>query len=123
MLSHKKRDTLADKAEIRFSTSKKLVDSSQDQKVAIASVELIANETNRQAVLLRDKGQIKEAQKVLNNNAAFLKKKAKKLKSKKLDKLSAENLDDEKNLKGSKWKAQRKTMRKRQHSLDVQQLW
>ncbi|MCP4605056.1 MAG: VWA domain-containing protein [Proteobacteria bacterium] len=118
-----KRDVISGRAEVSFTNSQAVVDRSMDRSVNIASIELLSNETNRQALELRDKGKTKAAKSMLRKNAAFLEKKARKYKSKKLEKLSKDNLGDEKNLEGKSWNKQRKTMRKRQHELDVQQMW
>ncbi len=118
-----RRDTLGGRAEVHFTSSQALVDRNADQSVMISSIELISNEANRQALELRDLGRTKEAKNVLQKNATFLEKKAKKYKSKRLNKLSKDNRSDEKNLEGRSWKKQRKAMRKRQHELDVQQMW
>jgi Ca-activated chloride channel family protein len=119
----RQRDTLASRAQIGFSVSNALVEGSRDSQVTIAQVEMVANETNRRAVELRDKGHIAEAEKVLSDNAAYLQKKAKKYKSKKLRRFSEDNLKDKENMKGGKWRTQRKAMRKRQHAVDLQQAW
>ena len=62
-------------------------------------------------------------ERVLESNAVFLEKKAKEYKSRKLKKLSKDNRRDRANLSGPQWNKQRKTMRKRQHSMDMQQAW
>ena len=66
---------------------------------------------------------MREAKRELEQNAVFLETKARKYKSKRLNKLAKDNLDDKDNLEGESWNAQRKTMRKRQHELEMQQAW
>jgi hypothetical protein len=117
------RERLDGRTAVGFTRSQDLVDRSENRSVSIASVELMSNELNREALELRDKGRTVEARRKLDRNAALLEKKAKKYKSKRLKKLSKDNLDDSENLEGPAWNAQRKTMRKRQHELEMQQAW
>ncbi len=119
----KKRDSLSGRAEVSFTGSKALVDRSENRDVTVASVELLSNELNRQALDLRDKGKTQQAKQVLEKNAVFLEKKAKKYKSKRLKKLSTDNRKDKDNLDGARWNTQRKSMRKRQFEAEMQQAW
>jgi Ca-activated chloride channel homolog len=118
-----RNEHLSDRSRVSFSNSQTEVDRAINERVVVAGVELVSNEQNRYALELRDKGNVKQARKVLEANAAFLDKKARRHKSKKLKKLSKDNRSDRDNLEGERWNAQRKTMRKRQHELDQQQMW
>jgi hypothetical protein len=89
----------------------------------VASVELIANYNNKQALELRDQGRIAEAERALEDNAFYLDSAAKKYKSKKLKKRASANRDDKANLAPGRWKTQRKIMRDNQYEADMQQAW
>ena len=93
--------------------------------VVVSSIELLANEKNRLALELRDKGRTREAERVLEDNVRFLNKKAARHKSNKLKKLAKDNRQDQKTLSAPApvWKKQRKVMRQRQNALDMQQAW
>jgi Ca-activated chloride channel family protein len=116
-------DMLGATAMVAFSDSMAAVDSHRNEKVIVASVELIANESNKVALELRDQGRIAEAERALNDNAVFLEKAAKKYKSKKLKKSAGYNRADASNLAPGRWKAQRKKMRDNQYEADMQQAW
>jgi hypothetical protein len=70
---------------------------------------------------LRDKGRIKEAEKVLKENAVYLKNKAKKYDSARLRQQSEENKKAAGKLEGRDWNKQRKQMRKDQYMINKQQ--
>jgi Ca-activated chloride channel family protein len=119
----KTNDNLEGGCEVGFTASRDLVDHSENKDVTVSSIELLTNEANRHAMELRDKGKTLEARKMLDDNAAYLDKTAKKYKSKKLKSLSVSNKNDSDNLDGERWTRQRKEMRKRQFELDQQQAW
>lgn len=91
--------------------------------VAAASVEMIATDNNRAAMVLRDQGRIEEARQKLRANTDYLKQNAAKYKSPKLDKLSTGNDADLENVDKPTWNKQRKAMIKRQYEFDSQQAW
>ncbi|MBU0550713.1 VWA domain-containing protein [Myxococcota bacterium] len=105
----------------RFTSSPEEVKQAENRQVAVQAVELIANDNNRQAVALRDKGKTQEARAMLLQNAVYLEKNADKLKSKSLKSLKKTNMEDADELEGTKWNARRKKMRRVQHKLDFQQ--
>jgi len=74
-------------------------------------LEQLALEKNELAIKLRDRGELKKARQVLLDNAARLKKQAKKYKSEALEKLSDLNRNDAQNLRREDWRRQRKIMR------------
>lgn len=107
--------------DVNFSDSAKLVEKNTNQKVMVDVVEQIAIERNELAVVLRDKGEVKKAEKLLRSNAAYLGTNATKYSSTKLKDYSAENNVDADNLAPSKWGRQRKSMRYEQTSRKSQQ--
>ena len=122
MTTHK-RDKLASKLDVAFSTDKKTVAKRENRKVMVAAVEAVAAERNKQALALRDQGKVEQAEKALRDNAVDLKRKSRKYKSKRLKSYSDSNFEDSRNLRGQSWKKQRKKMRKVQHSIDTNQTW
>ncbi len=121
----RQRESLRGGTQIRFSRSDDLVERSQNDKVVVASIELLANENNRLAVELRDQGKTAEAERVLESNVKFLETKASKHSSKKLKKLAADNKKDQSEIKAPAkvWNSRRKEMRRRQYQLDSQMAW
>ncbi len=105
---------------IRFSDSKDEVQKHLNKRVAADAVEQIAIENNKRALALRDKGQTKEAKKVLGRNVYYLRSHAERLGSDKLDTYATENESDADNLEGEKWGRQRKSMRESQSTRQTQ---
>ena len=89
----------------------------------VASVELLANEANKNAVALRDEGRIQEAEAALEANAAFLDKEAERYKSDELRGRAASNRKAKMKLAPSEWNKQRKVMFDDAYQLDNQQAW
>ena len=116
-----KTDRMRRRAQIAFSKDAGLVAKAENQTVMVEVVEAVAVATNAAAVALRDQGRVKEAEKSLLDNAAFLKDKAQQYRSARLEDYGKKNAVDAKNLSGPKWKKQRKAMRKKQHELKRQQ--
>ena len=65
-------DTINAQLNVKFSASAQLVEKNVNQKVMVDVVEQIAIEQNELALALRDKGEIKQAEKLLKGNAAYL---------------------------------------------------
>jgi Ca-activated chloride channel family protein len=118
-----KRARLSDGVKVSFTDSRKEVAKKQKRKVMIAAVEAVATEQNRVAVALRDQGKIKEAEKVLKGNAAYLKKEGKRLRSRRLNDYALDNESDASNLAPDRWNRQRKTMREGQYKNASQRAW
>ncbi|HUT77510.1 MAG TPA: hypothetical protein VM285_07480, partial [Polyangia bacterium] len=115
-------DVLGAAAAASFSLSAAEVDLARNDGVLVASVELLANETNKHAVELRDQGRIAEAERMLDDNAAFLEDNARRYKSKKLEERATSNRAAKPKLADPyKWNAQRKEMRDNQYETDMQQ--
>ncbi|RKZ35783.1 MAG: hypothetical protein DRQ49_11730 [Gammaproteobacteria bacterium] len=104
-----------------FTDSPQLVEKKTNATVMTAAIEQLAVKKNKLAVKLRDEGKIKEARKLLLDNANQLAEEAAKYESKSLEKLKDINLDDAKNLDEQSWKKQRKMMRREQYKLEKQQ--
>ena len=108
-------------ARVVYSDDATLVAKAENRGVMVEVVEAIAVATNAQAVALRDQGRVREAEKSLLENAAFLRDKAKEYKSTRLDDYGSKNEVDAKNLDSRNWNKRRKSMRKKQHELMRQQ--
>jgi Ca-activated chloride channel family protein len=121
-LYKKSRIQLNDSVSVKFSDSKTVVEESIDKDVYEASIEQVANEYSKQAVQLRDKGDISAAKVLLNKSADFLKASAGKVSSERLKTQEMEvrkdvmELDD-----NSQWLKQRKALKEKQYKRSVQQ--
>jgi len=114
-------DRLADHVGVRAAREQAAVYEATREEVVVAASELVANERNKLAVTLRDQGRIEEAREVLEDNAVFLQKQGKKLRSPRLRDLETFNRGNIGGLKNeTEWTRNRKAMRKKQHELDVQ---
>lgn len=107
----KTTDTLRNTIAARFTDSKERVADSVDRNAMIAAVTQLATEKNELAVVLRDKGDIEAARKLLVENGKLLATNAVILESAKLKEYSGANFDDADNLDEASWKRQRKSMR------------
>ena len=116
-------DKLSSTAGVSFSNSIAEAEKSVDDEVMAPAIEQIAIEKSKEAVVLRDKGKIKEAKAVLKQNAIFLGRNAARYKSKKLEKLQAEQEISADNLDDKNWQKQRKMMRKDQYKHETQQTY
>jgi len=104
-------DSLTNQVTATFTTSAQLVIEKTNAAVMVTVLEQLALEKNELAIKLRDRGELKKARQVLLDNAARLKKQAKKYKSEALEKLSDLNRNDAQNLRREDWRRQRKIMR------------
>ena len=116
-----KTDRLRREAKVAYSKDATLVAKAENREVMVEVVEAIAVTANEAAVALRDQGRVKEAEDSLRRNAAFLKQKAVKYRSKRLEDYGSKNSVDADNLDSSNWNRRRKTMRKKQYELKTQQ--
>jgi Ca-activated chloride channel family protein len=114
-------DRLSGKASVNFSSSDEVVASSVNAKVLEAGVLLFANERNKAATILRDKGDVKAARQLLILNADYLKKYAADLGSVQLDAACNLNCLQSKNLDSVRWRRSRKAMVVEQYRADTQQ--
>ncbi|CFX15778.1 von Willebrand factor A [Candidatus Filomicrobium marinum] len=125
-----RRDAKAD-VSVSFSTDQKAQEDSIDKAVMSQVAAQIATETSERAVELRDKGDVKAARKLLQDNAAYLAKSRAQYGSGPgaasasivgtLNQLEAQNSEAASNLDGDEWSKTRKTMRYEQHKAKRQQ--
>ncbi len=114
-LTTQKKDRIESKLNVSYTTSDAIVEEKTNKKVMIDVVRQIANENNERAVVLRDQGQIEEAQRILGENASYLYLNARKLGSEELKQYGTQNSTDASNIKdSSRWGYQRKAMRETQ---------
>lgn len=110
MASHA-RSALSRAVVASFSESKELVARATDRKVTAAAVEQVSNALRGKAIELRDRGQVEEAKKTLEQNADYLGKNAKDLGDDALKKLERDARADADRLnKPADWNSQRKDM-------------
>jgi Ca-activated chloride channel family protein len=114
-------DSITATASVRFDGSDAEVKKALNKLVMVAVVEQIGIERNERAIALRDKGKNKEAKKVLNANAFFLKQEGQKYDSKNLIQQYEDNQADAASLDGKKWKRSRRAMKSRNYQTKVQQ--
>ncbi|MDX2507614.1 MAG: VWA domain-containing protein [Gammaproteobacteria bacterium] len=116
------RYKLNDSVSVNFSASKKEVEESIDTRVYESSVEQVANEYSKEALMLRDKGDISGARQLLNKSADYLQSNAGKLSSDLLKKQEMEARKDAQELDNSKnWMRTRKALKEKQYKRSVQQ--
>lgn len=104
-----------------FVDSRQEVEQAVNRSVMVPVVQLIANERNREAMALRDAGNVEQARKTLLETSTFLQNNATRYKAPALRKQKKQYDFDADNLDGAKWNKQRKSMRSRQFQLDMQQ--
>ena len=116
------RYRLNDSVSVSFSASEKEVEESIDSKVYESSVEQIANEYSKEALILRDKGDIKGARQILKKSADYLQSNAVKLSSQRLKEQEMEARQDVQDLDDAKnWMRTRKSLKAKQYKRSVQQ--
>ncbi len=121
----KQKATRRGAAAVEFSATRDVVAARQNKQVLEAAVEAIATDNNRKAVALRDQGNTKDAEKVLQDNAAYLQQEATRLSSKKLEVYGNKNAQDAVRVKAGAqdWERARKSMREDQTKRANQQAW
>lgn len=123
-LKSKSRRAISGDAKLKFSRSKDDIKAGVNKTVHAAVATQIATERSERAVSLRDNGKIKEARKLLEENAAYLTEEAEKLPPESaapLQDLSKRNMTDAENLNDDNWGRTRKSMRALQYKNKVQQ--
>lgn len=119
----KKKDSLSQQISIKYSRSKDKADKSIDNKVMSAAIEYIGVANRNRAIKLRDKGDIKAARGAMRANAIYLKKKAKRYQSKRLESFSNTQKYDADKVAGPQWNKNRKLMRKDNYKRSTQQTY
>jgi Ca-activated chloride channel homolog len=117
----KTTDRLSSTVSVNFDVSNEVVQAKTNAAVMTECVLQIANDKNRLATALRDKGDVEGARKVLKDNASYLAKNADKYKSAKLRQRSVDNFGQSNQLDEKEWAANRKRMRESQHADKTQQ--
>lgn len=118
----RRTDELKGLASVNFSRSDRVVSSSVNAAVLEASILLVANERNKDATIIRDRGDIKAARQILMDNGMFLRRYAEMLKSDELDRISGLNYDQSKNIEeAGKGSRARKLMLSEQYRQETQQ--
>lgn len=107
---NKQRGTKKSAVAVEFAATKVAVAKRQNRQVMEAAIEAIAADQSRQAINLRDQGKVKEAQKVLVDNARYLQENAVRLKSERLESYGKKNASDASNL-DKDWNHTRKSMK------------
>ncbi len=111
----KTTDRLSSTVSVNFDVSDEVVQAKTNAAVMTECVLQIANDRNRLATALRDKGDVEGARKVLKDNASYLAKNADKYKSEKLQQRSVDNYGQSSQLDEKEWAANRKRMRENQN--------
>jgi Ca-activated chloride channel family protein len=94
----------------------------ENAEVQIDALQLKGNERNKEALKLRDRGDIAGAKKMLEDNVREISKARAVYKSKKLDSIENETKESVDNIEdNAKWNKERKKMKKSQFSFDAQQ--
>jgi Ca-activated chloride channel family protein len=123
-LKSKSRRSITGDAKLKFSSSDDEIEAGLNKIVHAAVTTQIATERSEKAVSLRDSGNIKEAKKLLEENAAYLAEEAESLPpaaAAPLQDLSKRNMTDAENLNDGDWDRTRKGMRAHQYKNKVQQ--
>jgi len=118
------QDTLSGATAVRFSASPETVVEATDPDTMGAAVEQIANRMSKKAVELRDAGRTDEARQQLLKGADYVRRNAERYGSEKLQSLG-EELEQDAAAVGADddWNRTRKALRKKQHSVDIQQTY
>lgn len=95
----------------------------ENEDVKVDAIELQMNERNKEALELRDRGDVQAAKALLERNSNEISGYQKKYKNApKLRKLEESNLEDSKSIENEgEWQRSRKAMKKKQFSFDNQQ--
>ncbi len=121
-LHSQKRDSLSDSSKVLFSASQDEITKSTNIAVMEKAVEQVSTDNNRQAIILRDKGKIKEAKILLEKNTEYLKDKASSYSSPSIKKLEEESRLDAQELEDEgEWNKKRKSLKARNYKRSKQQ--
>lgn len=113
-------DKLTSSVQVKFTDSKELSDKSINKEVAASCVLQIANERNQQATLIRDRGDVAGAEKLLKDNSKYLDSNYRRLGNEGLRLSAQENMMQAGQLSDKDWTRNRKIMRGAQNA-DAQQ--
>jgi len=117
-----RNDQLADGVNIAFTRSQEVVDDSKDKDTLVDAVKQIATEVSEQAIILRDRGEVEEAQQLLESNIDYLMGEAADLESDELAGLGQMNEMDAAAIADDEdWNANRKRMKADAYEMQNQQ--
>ncbi|MCB1549919.1 MAG: VWA domain-containing protein [Hyphomicrobiaceae bacterium] len=105
----------------RFTLSEREAEESVNKPVMASVAAQIATVVSEQAVLLRDKGDIEGARRLLEDNAGYLGRKAKEYAAPALEALRKKTKKSASKLEGEAWRRERKLLRAEQYRSKVQQ--
>ena len=111
----KTTDRLTSSVSVNFDSSEEVVKRKTNTKVMAECVLQIANDQNKLATALRDKGDVEGAKRVLNANGIYLERNAHAYGSTQLQSRSKSNFSAASALGGADWAKTRKGMRQDQH--------
>lgn len=119
---NQREDRLQGAVGVRFSPSQAEVAEQTNVPVMESAVQQLANTQSKEAMQLRDQGKVEEARNKLKDSAEYLKKEAKRLKSKRLAEQERAAREDAEKLDEEAWRAGgRKSLRAKQYRYDKQQ--
>lgn len=113
--------TIEESVNLTFSDDAERITASRDKEVLSAATIQLATLRSEEAVKLRDSGQVDEARKLLEDNAAYLTEQARTLAAPTLEGLAQDQARDAEAIASGDWARQRKDMRSRQYKGKTQQ--
>jgi len=113
--------TMEESVNLTFSDDAEQIAASRDNDVLSAATIQLATLRSEEAVKLRDSGQVEEARKLLEDNAAYLSEQARTLAAPALESLAQDQARDAEAIASGDWGRQRKDMRSRQYKGKTQQ--
>jgi Ca-activated chloride channel family protein len=123
-LHTKRNDALNDSVSVNFTESPKRVEESVNKKVMESAIEQVIILDSKDAVRLRDKGDISGAKKKMQSSADFLKENARRYNSPKLESLESETRQDADDIgKEMDWNKNRKSIIEKQYKRETQQVY
>lgn len=115
-----KQEKLGQMAEVSFSADKEKVARNVNKEVVKVSTLAIANEKSRQAVVLRDKGDVAGAKAVMKSKASLLQSRGSEFGLMELEEAANEAVQDADAIESEDWNRTRKTLRKKEYKLKNQ---
>lgn len=121
-MATKRGEQASDLVAVSFSNNNERVKDSINKVAYESAVEQLANAQTKHALELRDKGQVKEAEKALTSNASFLDKAARLISSPKLSRQSVESKAEAAAVtQDKKWNESRKAIKAKTYKRSKQQ--
>lgn len=109
---------------VRFSQSSREVAQRAEREVMVTVVEALANEKQKAAIALRDKGDVAGARAKLKEASGYLRQNGRRYRSEKLDSFAEETAAASESVASDRdWSRGRKQMKKSVHSKAAQQSW